>query len=108
MGAKRLNYFSISWNLRLQKIIPYKDRQDFKNKNPDQWVDLDGDGILEFDPDMPPYPSYKFFTETRWESDTDGGYIGIVYIPITRDVDGWSITLKFSMPIVKVRSEWPK
>ena len=28
-------------------------------KNPDQWVDLDGDGVLEFDPDMPPYPSYK-------------------------------------------------
>ena len=36
----------------------------------------DGDGVLEFDPDMPEYPSYKFFTETRWESDENGGYIG--------------------------------
>ena len=58
-----------------------KDRQEYKNKNPDQWVDLDGDGVLEFDPDMPPYPNYKFFTETKWESDTEGGYIGIMYVP---------------------------
>lgn len=76
-----------------------KDRQEYKNKNPDQWVDLDGDGVLEFDPDMPPYPSYKFFTETKWESETSGGYIGIIYVPVTRTVDGWSMTLKFSMPI---------
>lgn len=81
-----------------------KDRQEYKNKNPDKWVDLDGDGVLEFDPDMPDYPAYKFFTETRWESDTDGGYIGILYVPITRDVDGWSITLKFSMPIRKLEN----
>ena len=53
---------------------------------------------------MPPYPSYKFFTETKWESETDGGYIGVVYVPITRDVDGWSITFKFSMPITKLEN----
>ena len=64
-----------------------KDRQEFKNKNPDQWVDLDGDGILEFDPDMPPYPNYKFFTETKWESDTEGGYIGIMYVPGNGHID---------------------
>ena len=29
-----------------------KDRQEYKNKNPDQWVDLDGDGVLEFDPEL--------------------------------------------------------
>ena len=81
-----------------------KDRQEYKNKNPDKWADLDGDGVLEFDPDMPDYPAYKFFTETRWESDTDGGYIGILYVPITRDVDGWSITLKFSMPVTKLEN----
>lgn len=74
-------------------------KQQYQNSNPDQWVDLDGDGVLEFDPDMPPYPSYKFFTETKWESETSGGYIGIIYVPITRTVDGWSMTLKFSMPI---------
>ena len=81
-----------------------KDRQEFKNKNPDQWVDLDGDGVLDFDPDMPVYPAYKFFTETRWESDTNGGYIGIIYVPVTRDVDGWSMTLKFSLPIKQLEN----
>jgi len=72
-----------------------EEQTEFKGQNPDQMVDLDGDGVLEFDPDMPIYPSYKFFTETRWESDENGGYIGIVYVPITRDIDGWSITFKF-------------
>jgi len=56
----------------------------------------------------PPFPYQKFNIESNsWfnEPSGHGGYIGIIWIPVYREIrSSWSLTLKFSYPIDQVKT----